>query len=53
MSNIPKRRYLYFMLAGFGAISMSVLFFFVVYRFQGLGDWVNKIVDPRIPKIPK
>ena len=33
------------MLAGFGAISMSVLFFFVVYRFQGLGDWVNKIVD--------
>ena len=45
MSNIPKRRYLYFMLAGFGAISMSVLFFFVVYRFQGLGDWVNKIVD--------
>ena len=45
MSNIPKRRYLYYMLAGFGAISLSVLFFFALYRFQGLGDWVNKIVD--------
>ena len=44
MSGFPKKRYLYFMLAGFGAISLSVLFFFVLYRFQGLGDWVNKIV---------
>jgi predicted PurR-regulated permease PerM len=33
------------MLAGFGAISLSILFFFMVYRFQGLGDAVNKVVD--------
>jgi hypothetical protein len=33
------------MLAGFGAISLSVLFFFLVYRFQGLGNAVNKVVD--------
>ena len=33
------------MLAGFGAISLSVLFFFAVYRFQGLGDAVDKVVD--------
>lgn len=45
MRNIPKRRYLYSMLAGFGAISMSVLFFFVLYRFQGLGDAIHKVVD--------
>ena len=30
MSKIPKRRYLYSMMAGFGAISLSVLFFFLV-----------------------
>ena len=45
MSKIPKRRYVYSMMAGFGAISLSVLFFFVLYRFQGLGDAVNKVVD--------
>lgn len=39
------------MLAGFGAISLSVLFFFVLYRFQGLGDWVNKIVEILYPFI--
>ena len=45
MSGIPKRRYLYFMLAGFGAISLSILFFFLVYRFQGFGDAINKVLD--------
>ena len=51
MSRESKRRYLYMMLAGFGAISLSVLFFFVVYRFQGLGDAVNKVVDILYPFI--
>ena len=45
MSKIPKRRYLYSMMAGFGAISLSVLFFFLVYRFRGFGDAINKVVD--------
>ena len=30
--------YLYAMLAGFGAISLSILLFFLIYRFKGLGD---------------
>ena len=28
--------YLYGMFAGFGAISLSILFFFLIYRFRGL-----------------
>ena len=27
--------YLYGMLAGFGAISLSIIFFFLIYRFDG------------------
>ena len=51
MSRIPKRRYLYSMMAGFGAIALSILFFFAVYRFQGLGDAVDKVVDILYPFI--
>lgn len=32
-----KKRYLYLMLSGFGAISLSLLLFFFIYRFQGVG----------------
>ena len=32
--------YLYGMLAGFGAISLSIVFFFFIYRFKGFGDAV-------------
>ena len=39
------------MLAGFGAISLSILFFFALYRFQGLGDAVDKVVDILYPFI--
>ena len=35
--------YLYGMLAGFGAISLSILFFFLIYRFQGFGDAISKL----------
>ncbi|MBE6980459.1 MAG: AI-2E family transporter [Ruminococcaceae bacterium] len=45
LNKTPKTRYLYSMLAGFGAISMSIVFFFVLYRFQGLGNAVDKIVE--------
>ena len=37
MKENPKNRYLYWMLAGFGAISLSVVFFFILYRMQGIG----------------
>ena len=49
MSGIRKSRYLYYMLAGFGAIALSVLFFFAVYRFKGLGESVDKVVDILLP----
>ena len=45
MPRIPRRRYVYSMLAGFGAISMSILLFFFLYRFQGIGEAVDKITD--------
>ena len=37
--------YLYGMFAGFGAISLSILFFFLIYRFQGFGNAVSTPVS--------
>lgn len=45
MPRSPRGRYFYFMLAGFGAISLSIVFFFVLYRFQGLGEVLGNILD--------
>ncbi len=39
-----KHPYIQAMIAGFGAISMSVLFFFFLYRFQGVGQVLNQII---------
>ena len=44
--------YLYGMLAGFGAISLSILFFFFIYRFDGFGDAVSKVTGILMPKAP-
>lgn len=38
-----KKRYLYAMLSGFGAISMSVILFFILYRLQGIGQALNRV----------
>ena len=35
------KRYLYLMLAIFGAISLSIVVFFAVYRFRGIGDGLH------------
>ena len=43
--------YLYGMLAGFGAISLSILFFFFIYRFDGFGDAVSKVTGILMPFI--
>ena len=43
--------YLYVMLAGFGAISLSILFFFLIYRFQGFGDAISKLTGILMPFI--
>ena len=45
MKENPKNRYLYWMLAGFGAISLSVVFFFILYRMQGIGTALDKVMD--------
>ncbi len=37
------------MLAGFGAISLSVLFFFVIYRFQGFSGGIQKFMGILAP----
>ena len=43
--------YLYGMLAGFGAISLSILFFFLIYRFQGFGNAVSTLTGILMPFI--
>jgi predicted PurR-regulated permease PerM len=37
--------YLYWMLAGFGAISLSVVFFFLLYRLQSVEEVINRIIE--------
>ena len=43
--------YLYGMFAGFGAISLSILFFFLIYRFQGFGNAVSTLTSILMPFI--
>ena len=49
MRKPQNRPYLYSMLAGFGAISMSVIFFFIIYRAQGLGAALDKLMGILMP----
>ena len=51
MKDPYKRRYLYLMLSLFGAISLSIVLFFVVYRFQGIGDLMHRLGDILAPFI--
>ena len=45
MPRTTRRRYFYAMLAGFGAISMSLFLFFFLYRLRGIGNAVDEIMD--------
>ena len=48
----PKRtRYLYLMLAGFGAIAMSLILFFALFRLRGIGDAIHTLGDIMAPFI--
>ena len=49
MKDPQKSRYLNWILAGFGAISLSVVFFFVLYRLQGIGQAVDVILEILAP----
>ncbi len=51
MKNPQHKPYLYAMLAGFGAISLSVLFFFIIYRLQGIGEAIDQITHILMPFI--
>ena len=44
-----NKKYVGWMLAGFGTISMSVLFFFFLYRLQGVGEVVEKVMGILMP----
>ena len=45
MKKPQYKPYIYGMLAGFGAISLSVLFFFALYRIQAVGEILDKITQ--------
>ena len=51
MKDPGKKQYLYLMLSLFGAIGLSIVVFFVVYRFQGIGDGVRKLGEILAPFI--
>ena len=51
MKNTPKMRFLYYALAGFLAISLSIAFFFVLYRCEGLGEAIGKVNEILAPFI--
>ncbi len=44
-----KRRYVYMTMSIFSAISLSVLFFFIVYRMQGIGSALDSLMDILAP----
>lgn len=46
-----KKRYLYAMLAGFGAISLSIVLFFALFRMQGIGEVLDSLVQILSPFI--
>ena len=43
MKDPKKQRYFYAMMAGFGTISLSVLFFFFLSRLQGIGNVISQL----------
>ena len=43
--------YLYAMLAGFGAIALSIIFVFFIYRYEGFGDAVSTLTGILMPFI--
>ncbi len=51
MKDPYKRRYFYLMLSIFGAVSLSIVVFFAVYRFQGIGDSLHTLSEILAPFI--
>lgn len=51
MKDPYKRRYLYLMLAIFGGLSLSILVFFALFRFHGIGEAISYLGDLLAPFI--
>lgn len=51
MKDPLKKKYVYLTLSIFSAISLSILVFFAVYRFQGIGDIFHELGDILAPFI--
>lgn len=51
MGESDKKRYLYIMLAGFGAISLSVVLFFILYGMKNISDAFKRLSDILSPFI--
>ena len=49
MNENKNKPYIYGMLAGFGAISLSVIFFFILYRAQSVGAVVKQVREILMP----
>ena len=43
MKDPMRKRYFYLMFAGFGAISLSLVLFFIIYRLQGIGEALESL----------
>ena len=51
MVDPKKKRYLYTMLALFGATALSLVLFFILFKMQGIGDALNNLSDILAPFI--
>lgn len=49
MKKPEEKKYWYWMLAGFGAISLSVVFFFLIFRLQSVEQTLRRILDILMP----
>ena len=49
MIDPKKKRYFYLMIAGFGAIGMSILLFFFIFRLDGIWGVLHKLSDILAP----
>ena len=51
MEDPKKKRYLYLMLSGFGAISLSIILFFILYCMRGIGEVLKNVLNILSPFI--
>ena len=49
MEKLKRKPYVYGMLAGFGAISLSVIFFFILFRVQSIKAVVDQVMKILMP----